>query len=387
MWLRRTWAMTRKELRHIARNRLTLFLVTISPALLLFMLSYVFSLNVEHADLAVMDLDRSDASRSFISTLTAGESLALVALIPDYQAAEQLLVAGQVDAVVVIPPGFTQRQQGTMLASRQPQVQVLVDGSNPIIAGQVAGMVADASNSAAVGTGAVRRIADSALASAEAVPLAIRSRSWYNPELKSLVSMVPGLLGVVLALPALALALSLTREKELGNLEGLMATPVAGSSYLLGKLLAFTATGTAGFMLSWLVAIAWFQVPFRGQLWLLILLTIAYFVACMGFSLFISTWISSQQTAMFLVMLVFFVPSFFLAGLIDPVDYSSPVSVLLSSPLPATHYIAISRGIFLKGLSLEQLLFTARLPSPLILLAMGLLGILFSTAIFKKKLG
>lgn len=166
-----------------------------------------------------------------------------------------------------------------------------------------------------------------------------------------------------------------------------MATPVAGSSYLLGKLLAYTATGTAGFMLSWLVAIAWFQVPFRGQLWLLILLTIAYFVACMGFSLFISTWISSQQTAMFLVMLVFFVPSFFLAGLIDPVDYSSPVSVLLSSPLPATHYIAISRGIFLKGLSLEQLLFTARLPSPLILLAMGLLGILFSTAIFKKKLG
>ena len=194
--------------------------------------------------------------------------------------------------------------------------------------------------------------------------------------------MVPGLMGIVLSLPALALSLSLTREKELGTLEGLMATPIEGSAYLVGKTSAYVLTGLSGLILSWLVAVGWFKVPFRGDVALLIVLTVAYFLATMGISLLISSRISSQQTAMLLVMLIFFVPSFFLAGLIDPIDRSSRVAVLLSQSLPATHYIAISRGLFLKGVGMETLL----QPS-LMLLLMGVLALVVSTALFKKKLG
>ncbi len=370
MLIRRTWAIAHKELRHIGRNRLTLFLVTISPAMLLFLLAYVFSFNVDTADLAVMNLSQSQASRSYINALTSGsKSLRLAANVGDYETIDRMLIAGTVDAAIVIPPDFSQgtTSQGGAI------VQVIVDGSNPIIAGQIIGMISRASSLA----GADLRPALRELAPA----FELRSRAWYNDTLNSQVSMVPGLMGIVLSLPALALSLSLTREKELGTLEGLMATPIEGTAYLVGKTSAYILTGLSGLVLSWVVAVGWFKVPFRGDIGLLIVLTVAYFLATMGISLLISSRISSQQTAMLLVMLIFFVPSFFLAGLIDPIDRSSRVAVLLSQPLPATHYIAIARGLFLKGVGMETLL----QPS-LMLVLMGTLALVVSTALFKKKL-
>jgi ABC-2 type transport system permease protein len=369
MPIRRTWAIARKELRHIGRNRLTLFLVTLSPAMLLFLLAYVFAFNIDRADLAVLDLSRSQAARDYVSRITAGGALRYAADAASYQEIDRLLVAGAVDAALVIPPDFDQQLAGPASA----QVQLVVDGSNPIIASQIMNMIGRASGMASADLGPVLR----SLAPA----FEVRSRVWYNDGLKSQIGMVPGLLAIVLSLPALALTLSLTREKELGTLEGLMATPTEGGAYLAGKMSAYIVTGLAGLLLSWLVAVAWFQVPFRGQISLLIVLTVAYFLATMGISLLIASRISSQQTAMLLAMLIFFVPSFFLAGLIDPIDQQSAVAMALSTPLPATHYIAITRGLFLKGVGLETL---AR-PS-LILLAMGLSALLISTLLFKKKL-
>jgi ABC-2 type transport system permease protein len=368
MLLRRTWAIAHKELLHIGRNRLTLFLVTLSPAMLLFLLAYVFAFNVDRADLAVLDLSRSPASRDYIGRIAASGALRPAADAASYQEIDRLLVAGIVDAALVIPPNFDQQ-----LAVRDvTQVQLVVDGSNPIIASQITGMVSQASGMASASLGA--RVG-------AAPAFQVRSRIWYNDSLNSQVSMVPGLLVIVLSLPALALTLSLTREKELGTLEGLMATPLEGIAYLAGKIAAYVVTGLLGFLLGWLVAVAWFKVPFRGEMGLLVVSTVAYFLATMGIGLLIASRIASQQTAILLAMLIFFVPSFFLAGLIDPIDPQSTVAVALSTPLPATHYIAITRGLFLKGVGLETL---AR-PS-LILLAMGLSSLLISTLLFKKKL-
>ncbi len=367
--LSRTWAIARKELRHIARNRLTLFLVTLSPAMLLFLLAYVFAFNVDRADLAVLDLSRSPTSRDYLSHIAASGALRLAADAASYQEIDRLLVAGSVDAALVIPPDFAAQLTS---AARAP-VQLVVDGSNPIIANQITSMISQASAQAST---ALRPAA-----SARAVPLEIRSRIWYNDALKSQFSMTPGLLAIVLSLPALALTLSLTREKELGTLEGLMATPIEGIAYLAGKMSAYVITGLAGLLLSWAVAVAWFDVPFRGEMGLLVAFTVAYFLATMGVSLLIASRIASQQTAMMLAMLIFFVPSFFLAGLIDPVDQRSPIALALSLPLPATHYITITRGLFLKGVGLDLLL-----QPGLILLMMGLVALVISTLLFKKKL-
>jgi ABC-2 type transport system permease protein len=340
-----------------------------SPAFMLFMLAYVFSFDVDHAKLALMDLDKSQAARDYVAGLTGGDTLSLVAQAGDYAAIDRLFVEGTVDAALVIPRNF-----GRDLQTGQPvHVQVLVDGTNPLKANQAISLVSAAS----AGVSATLE----PLARPVAPPFDLRSRAWYNATLKSLYSMVPGLLGAVMLMPALALSLALTREKELGTLEALLVTPLSGIEYLLGKMGAYALTGTSSILLAWLMALAWFRVPFRGDLLLLIWLTLDYFLASMGLSLVLSIWISSQQTAMFIVLMAFFVPSFFLTGLIDPIDRQSPVATLTAWALPATHYIAITRGIFLKGVGLEQL----STPS-LFLLGMALAALAISLAFFRKKL-
>jgi len=178
----------------------------------------------------------------------------------------------------------------------------------------------------------------------------------------------------------MALALALTREKETGTLEGLFATPVVGVEYLLGKLLAYIAAGLVSAVLALLVAVLWFHVPFRGSLAVYLLLAADYFLACMGATVAIANLVRSQQTAMFIVLIIFIVPSFFLAGLISPVSTGAFASRLASFALPATHFVEIGRMICLKGLGLGQMIRPA-----LILLGMGLGALAVGLLTFRKK--
>jgi ABC-type multidrug transport system permease subunit len=180
-------------------------------------------------------------------------------------------------------------------------------------------------------------------------------------------------------MPALALALALTREKEVGSLEGLMATPVRGTEYLLGKSLAYWASGLVSVVLVWLVATLWFHVPFRGRLPVFLLLAADYMVASMGVSLVVATFVRNQQTAMFLILMVFFVPSFFIAGLLLPVA-DEPLARAVAYVLPTTHFITICRSVFLKGLGPVALWKPAS-----ILLGFGIACLGISLVLFDKK--
>jgi len=151
---------------------------------------------------------------------------------------------------------------------------------------------------------------------------------------------------------------------------------------LLGKMTAYMAVGVIGLLLSWVLAVAWFRVPFMGSLGLLVGLTLTYYLATMGFSLVTSAWLKSQQTALFTVMMIFFVPSFFLTGLIFPVDRSKPGALAAAMMLPATHYITIARGIFLKGVGMQYLV-----QPTIVLLAMGFSALVISVLAFKKRVG
>lgn len=369
--LRRLLAVARKELLHIFRDARNLFLVTISPAFLLFLLAYIFSFEVTRLDLAVMDLDRSPLSRAYLDSLSAGSDVVLAYSVDGYEEAERLLVHGSADAAVVIPPGF-----GDAIHRGQPApVQVVVDGADPLAGREVINSLTAQSSVfvlAARNQGAMVKLE----------PVEVRTQAWYNAGLESLLSMVPGLLSIVLVMPTLALALALTREKETGTREGLMATPVSGLEYLSGKLLAYLATGLVSAVVAWLVAVLWFEVPFRGSLAVYLLLSGAYFLACMGASTVIANFVGSQQTAMFIVLLIFIVPGFFLAGLINPVSSASLVPMLTSYALPGTHFVEISRTVFLKGLGLPYLVQPA-----LVLLGMGLGALLLALLTFRKRIG
>ncbi len=368
MSLRRFLAILRKEFRHIFRDLRLLFLVTVSPALLLFLLSHIFIMDVQQIELAVWDLDQSSLSRRYITFITSDGEFHIRGEVHSYAELDARMRAGQLDCVLVIPKGFARQMERGEPAS----VEAVVDGSDPIAAIQA---VSSLSQRATAFT------APGSAAPFVPVLVEVHSQAWYNPALKSMVSMVPGLVAVVLCMPALALALALTREKEIGSLESLLATPVQGAEYLLGKLGAYLSCGLLGVLPVWLVAVLYFRVPFEGNFALYLLLSGLYFLAEMGFSIIIANFARNQQTAMLLVLILFFVPSFFVAGLVLPVDTHSLFSLLVAYALPATHFIAISRGVFLKGVGFPQL------QTPiLLLLSMGVVGILGGLLLFRKRM-
>jgi ABC-2 type transport system permease protein len=369
MSLRRLVTIMRKEILHIVRDARNFFLVTVSPAFLLFLLAYIFSFDVGQLSMAVMDLDRSSISRHYLQSLTSDEELVVRYMVSRYEEIRPLLVEGKVDAALVIPPGFGEAIQ----AGEPTPVQAIVDGADPFGGSEAIESLQARSSIFVLSLETQGNLQ-------QGTPVEVRSRACYTAGLESWLSMVPGLMSIVLIMPALALALALTREKESGTLEGLMATPISGLEYLVGKLLAYLSAGLISALLALLVATLWFQVPFRGHLAVYRLLTAGYFSACMGAALVIANLVKSQQTAMFVVLIVFIVPSFFLAGLISPVSTSSPVARIVSYALPSTHFVEISRTVFLKGLGLDTLLRPA-----LSLLGMGLGALLIGLRVFNKK--
>ena len=369
MSIRRLFAVAHKEFRHITRDVRTFFLVTVAPAFLLLTLSYVFALDVGRVDIAVWDLDRTPLSRAFLTHLTADGDLNVVAYVQREKEVEPLFVRDIADLVLVIPHGFGD----AALGGGPAEAQCVVDGADAIVASQTVGLLES-------------RV-DAFVASLRAPQPGVRvggfnvsSRAWYNEAFKSLVSMVPGLMAVILCMPALALALALTREKETGSFESLIVTPVHGSEYLLGKLLAYETSGMASVVLSWLVATLWFHVPFRGSFLAFLLLAADYMIASMGVGLVVANFVRNQQTAMFLILTAFFVPSFFIAGLILPVA-DEPVARAIAYGLPTTHFITICRGVFLKGLGPAALWRPA-----CVLLGMGIACQAVSLVLFKEKL-
>lgn len=368
--MRRMAAIVRKEMLHIIREPRNLFLVAVSPAFLLFLLAYIFSFEVNQLTLAVLDLDQTTLSRRYVSSLTSDQDLILGLKLDSYDQVLPPLKNGDADAALIIPPGFADSVRGGQVA----QVQAIVDGTDPFAGSQAIGSLSARSGVFVVHTG-------TAAAAPASEPVEVRTQAWYNAGLDSLLSMVPGLLAIVLIMPTMALALALTREKETGTLEGLMATPVSGVEYLTGKLLAYIGTGLVSAILALLVAVLWFKVPFRGQLGIYLLLAADYFLACMSATVVIASFVKSQQTAMFVVLVIFIVPSFFLAGLISPVSTESLGSMLTSYAMPSTHFVEISRVVFLKGLGLHHM---AR--PGLALLGMGLGALAIGLRLFRKKI-
>jgi ABC-2 type transport system permease protein len=165
----------------------------------------------------------------------------------------------------------------------------------------------------------------------------------------------------------------------LGSFEGLVATPLRGLEYLFGKTLTYIGFGLVSTVAVVLVATLWFHVPFRSNLFTFLALATCYFLASLGVSQVVGSFIKNQQTAMLIMIMVFFVPSFFLAGLILPVDTSSLGARLAAYSLPVTHFILICRGVFLKGMSMTDLAGPA-----LTLLAITGLTSTFSLLLFRK---
>jgi ABC-2 type transport system permease protein len=375
--LRHIWAVTRKEFDHIVRDRSTLILVLFTPTLVLLLMAYALTVDITHVPIAILDFDRSAASRAFIQQITAGQDLSLYAYADNMDEINAMLTRGQIKAAIIIAPGFGRE----LHALQGMPIQVIIDGTEPNsgnFAVEQVSQRAEAFADQALGA----QLAAVGLSTQALQPLDVRVHVWYNPDLKARNAIIPGLISMVLGFPALSVALTMAYEREHGTLEQLLATPIRRTELLLGKILPYILVGLLNVILIPALAIVWFHILFNGSFWLYFGLSAIFLFSVLSMGIVVGVFMQTQAAALALSFLVIFFPGFFLTGIFFPLA-SMPEEVRLEAmSLPGTHYAIITRGIFLPGVGLDVLW-------PYTVM-MALLGVAFTglaALFFRKKLG
>ena len=376
MSIRKTLSVMQKELRHILRDQVSFILVTVSPLLLLFTMGFAFSVDIKNVKVAFLDHDKSSTSRQYLAQLESAEDMDLGYQASNYRQIERWFMADKIKAAVIIPQGF----KDDLKQGRTVGLQVLIDGTDPNTAEHAIRHIVLPTENFSAQLIAVRL--DQAGTPVEHLsPIDLRLSTWYNPAMKFTVGIIPALVAVVMYMPAVAATLAITREKERGTMEGLIATPIARSELLVGKLVPYILTGLLSAVLCVAEAVFIFDVPFQGNLLLYLLLSADFLLASLSIALMLSAIINNQQAAMLASTMIFLFPGFFLSGLLLPLVSMGPLVKMESLMLPTTHFVMISRGMFTKGQGLGPLWGYA-----VALLGMGLLFLLLGILLFKKKL-
>ncbi len=370
--------LVRKELRQVRSDRRMLQVLVMAPLVQLFVFAYAANLDVATTKVAILDRDHSPQSRALATQVRAADSLEYVGSVRNDADANELLDRGTAEIVVSLPPGY-----GRGLASDDGStaVQLIVDGSNSVPAGvglqAVAGLLQSVS----------RRIAlerlDRMGATAPVPPATVQvaTRVLYNPELKSRIFIVPGILGTVLMLVTLiATSMAVVRERELGTFEQLVVTPVSRSVLVAGKLVPFALFGMLDTVLILLIAHFWFRVPAQGSMALLLLSVVPFLLSTLGLGLLVSTISHTQQQAMMTSMFFLMLPMIYLSGFIFPIESMPAWIQPVTEIVPLRHFLTLVRSILLKGSTLQEML------RPLLsLTALGIVIFAMSVALFRKR--
>jgi len=344
-------SMTQKEFRHMLRDPWTLAGVTVGAAVLVALMAYTFSADIEHVPVAVVDLDRSPQSRGYLHCVANDQFFELHYGAHSHLEAGEWVKTGRVRAAIIIPPNFAYTIHRDGLAT----VQVIIDGTEPNTTHQILGNIEALSANYSVELLTERLSRAGVIADRQHLPFEFRIKALYNPNLEEINSLLPGLMAIVLAMPALSAALSLAKEKESGSLEGLMATPIRRYQLLLGKVIPYLFVGLIDIFLFLLIGAILFGVPFRGRLTDLLLFSSLFLMANLGIGLLISSLVHTQMATLVIAGLIFLMPTINEAGIFYPLYAMSPDSQVQSMLWPATHYVIIARGIFLKGVDTSML--------------------------------
>jgi ABC-2 type transport system permease protein len=334
MNLRRLGSIVLKELRQLRRDRLTFAMIIGIPTLQLVLFGYAINMDVRHLDAAVLDQANSARSREVIAELGASQVLNLRYQLSSPEELNTLLRQGKISAALVVPSDFEARLE----RNERSVLQIVVDGSDQVVqasARQLAGFPLPGSDRNRSGR--------------------IEVLNLYNPQRLAPVNTVPGLIGVILTMTmVLFTATALVREREHGNLEMLIATPVSPWELTLGKLLPFAAIGLVQVSVVLLLGKLLFAVPLRGSLSELYLASLVFICASLALGVFISTLARSQFQAMQMAFFTF-LPQILLSGFMFPFAGMPKAAQWLAELLPLTHFLRLVRGIMLRGAGLAEL--------------------------------
>lgn len=352
-WLRTVGFLLAKEFRQIARDRVMPFQILAIPLIQLLVLANAATFEIRSSQLYVVDESRGPASRALARDFIVSEHFELAGTSAAMVPADRAMLAGEVDAILRIPRDF---EANVRPAGPEPaRVQLLVSGE----VGAAAGIVGNYARQIVAGYAAAGAPpAEATLAGADharAGPIRIRSRGWFNEALEYEQHMVPGILVVlVTVIGTLLTAMNIVREKEIGTLEQLNATPLRRSEFLAGKLLPFWILALVELGFGLLLARAVFDLPMRGSLTLLFATGGIYLVVALGVGLWISTLARTQQQAMF-VTYFFVMTNLFMSGLFTPVSSMPGWAQAAAELVPLKHFIDISRAVLIKGAGVEAI--------------------------------
>lgn len=362
------FAMVQKEFRHLSRDKRTVGLIIFMPLFQLLIYGFAIDVDVKHLNTVLQDEDRTPLSRRLVAAFEQSAYFDIRGKVENPRELKEALDRGGAKACLHIPPNFAK----DLYAGRSAKVQLLVDGTDSTPA-------STASNASQAIVNAF--LIKEGLVPVKALPIDYRPRMWYNPDLKSAYFFVPGLVGLLLMflIPTIT-ATSIVREKENGNIEQLLVTPIKPYQIMFGKIIPYVLIGLiiATTILSGAHFI--FHVPIRGNVLTLYVLTLLFITVCLSFGLFASTVATNQQQASQIIMFIA-PPSILLSGFIFPRENMPKFIYYMGNLIPLTYYLKIVRGVVLKGLGYwglrDQIL-------PLVILAVLIL--FFSIRKFHKRL-
>jgi ABC-2 type transport system permease protein len=357
--------MLQKEFIQMRRDRLTLGMLIGIPAIQLIMFGYAIRTEVRHLPMVVLDESRTPQSQALADVLENTGNFDIIGTVTDRDAVRDAIQTGRAHAALIVPPDYA----SNLLRGKGAEAQVIVDAADPL------------SSSAAINGAALASLAVAGKNPRVSVA-EVRIRPWYNADLRSATFIVPGLIGVLLSMTLiLVTGMAIVREREKGTLEQLVVTPIDKASLMIGKIVPFIVVGYVQMTVVILFGKVLFDVPLRGSLPLLYLVTIGFIVANLGLGLFVSTVAETQAQAVqagFLLIM----PNILLSGFMFPREAMPVPAQWAGDILPLTYYLRILRGILLKGSGLSQIW-----PDAVALAGFAVGLIVLSSLRFRKTIG
>ncbi|HEV8538771.1 MAG TPA: ABC transporter permease [Bacteroidota bacterium] len=338
-----------KEFRQIRRDPTSLGMLLFLPAFLIILVGYAMNFDVKHIPLAIMDQSMTAQSRDFLKTFRQTEYFDDRFAVSTYEEVEELFARGHAKVALVIPATFARN----ILAGRDTDVQILVDGSDNTTAtqalGYAVGMAANYSSRLVAQTFQRKGVRQFA-------PIDFRPRVWYNPDLVTSKFLVPGLIGFIIMLTAVvSTSLTVVREKERGTMEQIMVSPLRPREVILGKTIPYLFIGLGTATIIIVLGYLLFDVQIRGSMVLLYGAIVVLLLGALGQGLLISTVTDSQQVAFMLSVFSSLLPSFLLSGFVFPISSMPVVLQVISNIAVNKFFLIIVRGIMLKGLGFTAL--------------------------------
>lgn len=361
----------RKEFIQTFRDKRMLMPIFVAPLIQIILFGYAVTTDIKHTPLAILDFDRTNESRNLISSLSQTESFNLIFQLKTYKKMQELLQRGKIQAAIVIPQKF----EKNLKKNAQASLQIILDGtdanSTHITLNYITQLIGKYSENlisnlrGGIGPGIIE----------------LQPRIWFNPELKSSIYMVPGVICLILLLSTLLLtSMAITKERELGTIEQLIVSPIKTWELIIGKTVPFVFIGLADIVLIILAGKLIFNLPIRGSLLFLGAVSLLFILTTLSLGIFISTVSRTQQQAM-MSAFFFIVPAMLLSGIFSPIESMPKIIQYITLLNPLRYFSQAVRGILLKGNDFFTLWHQV-----LALFVFGVIAITFSSLRFKKHL-